>query len=123
MNRGVSSRDDVIDPSDLQKAVDTLQEEKDALQTAVDDAQKQVSFATLNEEETEEAEEALAHAKGDLQEWEQEEGQQMKEMEAIVSEVGEEQMVNDSFFVEYCEELVTDIGDMPKKIPGYIVID
>ena len=89
----------------------------------MDDAQKQVSFAKLNEEEMEEAEEALAHAKGDLQEWEQEEGQQMKEMEAIVSEVGEENMINDSYFVEYCEELVTDIGDMPKKIPGYIVID
>lgn len=123
MRREVSSRDDVIAPSDLQKAVDTLQEERDALQTAVDDAEKQLSFAKLSEEETEEAEEAVRDAKESLQEWEANEGEQQKEMKGIVKEVGEEQMINDSYFVEYCEELVKDIGDMPKKIPGYIVID
>lgn len=32
-------------------------------------------------------------------------------------------LIRDSYFVEYCEELVTDIGDMPREIPFYIVID
>lgn len=32
-------------------------------------------------------------------------------------------LIRDSYFVEYCEELVTDIGDMPREIPSYIAID
>lgn len=32
-------------------------------------------------------------------------------------------LIRDDYFVDYCEELVSDIGDMPKDIPSYIVID
>lgn len=31
--------------------------------------------------------------------------------------------IRDSYFEEYCQELVEDIGDLPRKIPSYIVID
>jgi hypothetical protein len=31
--------------------------------------------------------------------------------------------IRDSYFVDYTEELVKDIGDLPKNIPNYIVID
>jgi hypothetical protein len=29
-------------------------------------------------------------------------------------------LIRDSYFVDYCKELVQDIGDMPKNIPAYI---
>jgi hypothetical protein len=32
-------------------------------------------------------------------------------------------LIADSHFVDYCEELVSDIGDMPREIPSYIEID
>ena len=32
-------------------------------------------------------------------------------------------LIRDSYFVDYCEELVSDIGDLPREIPAYISID
>jgi len=32
-------------------------------------------------------------------------------------------LIRDSYFVDYCEELVSDIGDLPREIPSYIAID
>ena len=32
-------------------------------------------------------------------------------------------LIHESYFVEYCEELVKDVGDLPKEIPSYIEID
>lgn len=32
-------------------------------------------------------------------------------------------LVRDSYFVDYCEEMVKDIGDLPANIPGYLAID
>ena len=32
-------------------------------------------------------------------------------------------LIRDTYFVEYCEELCKDIGDLPKDIPHYIEID
>jgi hypothetical protein len=34
-----------------------------------------------------------------------------------------ETLIRETHFAEYVEELVSEIGDMPKEIPGYIVID
>ncbi|AIO68869.1 hypothetical protein [Burkholderia oklahomensis] len=32
-------------------------------------------------------------------------------------------LIRDGYFTEYAQELVTDIGDMPREIPSYIEID
>lgn len=32
-------------------------------------------------------------------------------------------LIRRSYFVDYCREMVSDIGDMPKEIPSYIEID
>ena len=32
-------------------------------------------------------------------------------------------MIREDYFTEYCQELVSDIGDMPREIPSYIEID
>lgn len=31
--------------------------------------------------------------------------------------------IREDYFPEYVQELVSDVGDMPREIPGYIVID
>ena len=33
------------------------------------------------------------------------------------------QLIRDSYFVEAMQDLVSDIGDLPKDIPAYLVID
>lgn len=32
-------------------------------------------------------------------------------------------LIKESYFEEYCEQLLEDIGDIPRDIPSYIVID
>lgn len=32
-------------------------------------------------------------------------------------------VIRESYFTEYCKEFVEDVGDMPKKLPSYMVID
>lgn len=32
-------------------------------------------------------------------------------------------LIRESYFVEYCQELCSDIGALPKEIPSYVVID
>lgn len=32
-------------------------------------------------------------------------------------------LIREDYFVEYCKELLADIGDIPREIPDYIVID
>ena len=32
-------------------------------------------------------------------------------------------LIRRSYFVEYCEELVKDIGDLPRDLPSYLEID
>jgi len=34
-----------------------------------------------------------------------------------------ETLIRGSYFEQYCKELCTDIGDLPKDLPSYIVID
>ena len=123
MKRELRSSDDTIDPYDIQQRVEGLESERAELKDAVDDAEKQVAFAQLNEEDTEEATEALDIAEKELQEWDDDSGDHLRELQGIISEVGEETLIRDSNFVEYCEEMVKDIGDLPEKIPDYIVID
>lgn len=123
MSREISSFDDTIDPYDIRIRIDALEDERTELNEAVDDAEKLVTFAQLNEEGAEEATEALADAKEELQEWDGDYGDCLRELQSISAEVSDETMIRDNHFVEYCEELVREIGDMPKKIPDYIVID
>ena len=52
---------------------------------------------------------------------------ELEELEYIASEISGfsqgEIMITESDFTEYCQELCEDIGDIPRDIPGYIVID
>jgi hypothetical protein len=65
-----------------------------------------------------------------------EDNEELKELAIILDELkgsgGDEQwrgdwypitLIADSYFVDYCQELVSDIGDMPREIPSYIEID
>lgn len=53
---------------------------------------------------------------------------ELDELEAIRDEVGDEwkdgvRFIPEDDFTDYCKELLEDIGDLPKDLPWYIVIN
>ena len=67
---------------------------------------------------------------------ETEEAQEFRELQDILEELkgygGDEDwrgdwypitLISEDYWVNYCEELVSDIGDLPRDIPSYISID
>ncbi len=129
----------------LTDAVETAQEKWDAKHEAITDARDaarenddDTQEETLEEaverasDELDEAVEALGDAKVALEEWEQgDEGQELKALLALQDEAEGyaddwkygATLIRDDYFPDYCQELVSDIGDLPKDIPGYLVID
>lgn len=65
-----------------------------------------------------------------------EEAKEFKQLEDILTELkgcgGDEQwrgdwypitLIREDYFTDYCIDLIQDIGDLPKDIPSYLVID
>jgi hypothetical protein len=59
-----------------------------------------------------------------------EEGEELVSLRALKEDAegycdwdGGATLIREDYFVEYCKELIRDIGDLPKYIPDYIEID
>jgi hypothetical protein len=131
----------IIDSRDIVKRLEELQEEKEALEEAITDCKESVSEAfDAWERDTDSEElkddhgkslELLATAEEVLTDWIAENGEELTMLESV-NEEGEnycpdwthgETLIEEDYFVEYAQELVSDIGDLPENIPSYIVID
>lgn len=60
----------------------------------------------------------------------EEEAEELQQLKALAEEVDGYsgwddgvQLIRESYFKEYCQELCEDIGDIPKDLPWYIVVD
>lgn len=105
----ISNSDDTIDSRDVIERIETLQGEREDFEHDGDGNRTESDWAEAHPEEAVElaALEALAaEAEGYADDW----------------SYGAA-LIRDSYFTDYCEELVKDIADLPKDIPGYIVID
>ena len=102
-----------LDTRDLEKRREELQDELDSLEEALNDA---------IEAHEDGAEELL-----ELQEWKEENQEELDELTSLSEEISEWQdgatLIPGDEFTEYCQELLEDIGDLPKDMPWYIVID
>lgn len=132
MAREISNSDDVIDSRDVIARIEKLTDERDALQDAVDEADTALSDVDSDDEPAgTAAAEALAEAETALADWESNYGEELEALEALADECEQisadwqhgETLIRDSYFTDYCKDLVSDIGVMPRDIPGYIVID
>ena len=114
----VSNREDVLDVRDIIERFEELEESRDA-------------FQSENELEDYQGEKTSAEKWG---EWEDEnEYNNIKGLlEDLKGNGGDEQwrgewypltLIREDYFEDYCEELVSDIGGLPREIPSYIVID
>lgn len=119
----------IIDTRDLQERLEELQGLKEAVETAqstVDElmvsdlAAAQPDFDEKLDDARTELDEACEAFDGEAQ-------AELEELEALSEEVSEwtsgNQLIPEDDFEDYCQELCEDIGDIPRDLPSYIVID
>jgi hypothetical protein len=88
-------------------------------------------IARLRELEDERQENADGGDPGELEAWDDEFGDELKALRAF-NEEGENvggdwthgaTCIRESYFEEYARELTADVGDLPRDLPAYLVID
>lgn len=112
----ITNSDNTIDSRDIIERISELQGELESLQENVDDA---------------EGEDDVATAKEDLSDWQEENQEELDNLKSLAEDAEDycedwefgATLINESYFINYCQELVSDIGEMPREIPSYIVID
>jgi hypothetical protein len=131
---------DIFDIRDVIARYEELEAEREALVDALDEASQTTNDEAetdMGSESHQVASEAETEAKEALDEWDEgTEGEEFAKIKSFLNDVkgygGDEQwrgdwypvtFIADSYFTDYAEELVKDIGDMPRDIPHYIVID
>ncbi len=142
MSRTISNTDDVIDSRDVIARIEELEEERAALAETLEEAEAEMVEAVEDnngedaDEDTEADSVAAEKAAGDalqqLAEWDaSDEAEELATLKKFADEAegyAEDwrhgsTLVRESYFGEYCKDLCEDIGDLPKGLPGYIVID
>lgn len=119
MSRGI------LDTRDLQERLDELESELASLQEYVTEAEE---TAAAEEEQTDGTLQELADARTALQEFEESDDyEELEELRSMSEEIFEwrhgEALIPVDEWEDYVQELLSDIGDLPRDIPGYIVID
>lgn len=122
--------DDVIDSRDVIARIEELEGERDALTETIDEAAASAGHGLTD------AENATLHgvwavALDALQSWSTSHAEELTALRALASE-GEDYaadwqhgatLVRESYWPTYAQELVEDVGDLPKSLPHYLVID
>lgn len=126
--RDISNSDDVIDSRDVIARIEQLEDERQGLVDDLDDAQT----SAAEDDDNAELADALEAATSALEDFDDsDEGQELKALKALAEEAegyaadwrDGATLIRDSQWVEYCRELLVDIGDLPKDLPSYIEID
>jgi hypothetical protein len=128
MSRDISNNENVVDSRDIISRIEELRDEISA-EAEVDDKEAEILNEWLDDQETEYPEfpEGSPTLTGAIREL-CDEYRILKELESEAEGYASdwkfgETLIRDTYWVEYCEELCKDIGDLPKKIPAYIEID
>lgn len=116
-----------IDSRDLAKRLEELQDERQELLDAIEEAEQECEDISDVSVDNSELEENVTNAKEVLQNWDNDNLEEMQELESLENEISEwsygNTLIPEEDFVDYCQELCEDIGDVSRGIPGYIVID
>jgi len=114
----VEPGDKVIDSRDVIARFEELKGERDALVSELDEAKESGD------------EECQQEASDELEEWDGDNGEEFKNLKELIEECegcGDwehgETLIHRNYWVEYCQQLLEDIGYMPKDLPSWIVID
>lgn len=131
MRREISNNDDVIDSRDIIERLEELQDERQSLIDAVEEAHDarndyegddSESIAALDSE--------ITYHNDALQDWDGENGEELKALTALEADASSADdwtygatLIRDDYFTEYVKEMLEDCGDLPRDLPSYIEID
>lgn len=138
----IDNTDDVIDSRDIVSRLEELKDEREALKDALaawdDEKGELLKDLQDNDERNDEEEDQMNNLVDEreslveeLDDWDTDNGDELKVLEAV-NEEGESAtsdwsdgatMVRESYWSEYVKQLVDDLGDLPRNMPSYIVID
>jgi hypothetical protein len=104
-----TNMDDVIDSRDVIARIRELEGELRDLEGAADEAA----------DDTVRCAEVLA----EISDWKSQNGDELTALRAFAADVDGEMLIRESYWPTYAQELVEDVGDLPRGIPSYIVID
>ncbi len=132
MSRDVDNSQDLMDSRDVIARIEELQDERDTLATEVTDAAETLKEGQEDGDEEKEAlQDALDAATEALKEWiEGDEGAELRALQAFADELSGYAddwqhgctIIRDSYFETYMDEMLEDIGDLPKNLPYYLTI-
>lgn len=131
----ISNSDDILDSRDIIARIEELESEQQGYLDAIENAKDNLeAFDPDNNPDglnLPDLQSAVDDAARDFHDWEAENGDELDALRSIAKE-GEDAapdwehgatLIRETYFTDYCIELVQDIGDLPKNIPGYLVID
>lgn len=131
---GFTIGDNIIDSRDVIARIEELTAERDALQDALDEATALLQEATGDAKRLDDLSDLdsdVIDAEKALAKWQDsDEATELDALETLAAE-GEASpdwrhgttLVADSYFTEHVMDMLADIGDLPRDIPWYIVID
>lgn len=101
-----------LDTRDLQARLEELESEREDFQNTVNDAEEGEEKQTAQEE---------------LDEWEGDNLEELEALRELKDEVSEwddgNTLIPEEDWIDYVQELLIDIGDLPSDLPWYIEID
>jgi len=128
----VDNTQDVLDSRDIIERIEELESEQDELKELFEEAK-----AARKEPDTDDPEliaslnADIANSEMNLMRWNGKNWDELKALKKLAEEAEGyapdwkhgETLIRESYFTEYCKELLEDIGDLPKGLPWYIAID
>ncbi len=118
-----------LDTRDLNKRLNELKD----IESAHDEAMAEIAELSdkITDPNTPDDIEELAERREDLEDdlesLTEDELEELEELKAMENEIPEWRygttLIPEEDFVDYCEELVTDIGGLPQELPSCLVID
>lgn len=122
--------DNIIDSRDVIARIEELEEEREAYAEEVETAQDAVTDLGEETPDTGEAE-ALSDATAALAAWDEDHGDELHALKSLADEAADYSsdwghgaaLIHRNYFIQYVEEMLQDIGALPRDIPNYLVID
>lgn len=106
MTDAIDNSADVLDSRDIIARIEELTTQRDEAEAEAAEGHAAFGYGKAERDELAALEELQAEAELYAPDW----------------EYGA-QLIRESYFVDYCKELLEDCGDLPKDLPGYIAID
>jgi hypothetical protein len=128
---------DILDVRSLIERIEELEAEREQLQDHVDACEDAYNYHDSEDTQSTPEWEELKTARAQLQEWDngpenEERVSLMTIMEDLRGAGGDEQwrgdwypitLIRGSYFEEYMDQLIDDIGDIPRDLPAYMRIE